>query len=400
MSFSSYDVTALGTSPSPPTANQREDAAVRKMAADFEALLLRQLTSSINKSDDDEEGDNSLFGNGGGIGLSRQLFSEQMADTMAQNGGVGLADMILQQVQANRGKKPAASPNPETARALDAARFVREATPAKAERNKAPDRAAEVTPASTAKNKADGNKALSDRNRNYDPVIISLASDEDVRPAARPNASSAALPSNSAVNSIEPDEPMTSQDVASMVRPRRVFPLRNTEKSSAASNTIPTYAYSRLVVNAPDASETTGTRVSAEPVKLQMFVKGPVRSVFGKRIDPINGRLRFHTGIDIAAPQGTPIGAAAEGRVVFAGPNRGYGNMVIIEHPDGTRTRYGHAARLLVQVGDSVEAGQTIATVGSTGHSTGPHLHFEVMRNGQFINPVTVLPKDFALVRR
>ena len=139
---------------------------------------------------------------------------------------------------------------------------------------------------------------------------------------------------------------------------------------------------------------------SAQPVGLQMYVRGPIRSRFGPRIDPINGRLRMHTGIDIAAPAGTPIGAAAAGKVIFAGLNHGYGNMVIIEHPDGTLTRYGHAEKLLVKEGDEVASGEVIALVGSTGHSTGPHLHFEVKKNGEFVNPLTVLPKDFTLVRR
>lgn len=136
------------------------------------------------------------------------------------------------------------------------------------------------------------------------------------------------------------------------------------------------------------------------PTTLQLPLQGRITSEFGLRNDPINGRHRRHHGVDIAAPIGTPIGAAAAGTVVFAGRRGGYGNTIIIEQADGKQTLYGHAAELLAKVGDQVTAGQTIATVGSTGRSTGPHLHFEVRENGQPVNPLTNLAKDFALPDR
>ncbi len=129
-------------------------------------------------------------------------------------------------------------------------------------------------------------------------------------------------------------------------------------------------------------------------------VEGRITSNFGVRTDPLNGQQRSHHGIDIAAPRGTPIGAAANGHVVFAGKRGGYGNTVIVEQTDGKQTLYAHADQLLVRVGDAVVAGQTIATVGSTGRSTGPHLHFEVRENGQPIDPTATLAKGFTLDRR
>jgi murein DD-endopeptidase MepM/ murein hydrolase activator NlpD len=142
----------------------------------------------------------------------------------------------------------------------------------------------------------------------------------------------------------------------------------------------------------------------SEPIAMPGAFKSPLQgritSEFGLRNDPINGRHRQHHGVDIAAPRGTPIGAAATGTVVFAGRRGGYGNTVIIEQADGKQTLYGHADQLKVSVGDRVEAGQTIATVGSTGRSTGPHLHFEVRENGQPIDPLTILAKDFVLPDR
>ncbi len=95
----------------------------------------------------------------------------------------------------------------------------------------------------------------------------------------------------------------------------------------------------------------------------------------------------MHEGIDFAAPLGTPIHAVAAGIVTWAGPRGGYGNMVQIAHGNGFSTRYGHASKILVHVGETVQRGDVIALVGSTGWSTGPHVHFEVLRKGLEINP-------------
>lgn len=102
---------------------------------------------------------------------------------------------------------------------------------------------------------------------------------------------------------------------------------------------------------------------------------------------------KFHYGLDIAAPTGTPIKATCAGVVEFAGWKNGYGYCVFLDHGNGLKTAYGHASKLYVQKGQSVAAGQTIAAVGSTGFSTGPHVHLEVRINGRLVDPATVLPK-------
>ncbi|MFM0609170.1 M23 family metallopeptidase [Paraburkholderia sediminicola] len=114
-------------------------------------------------------------------------------------------------------------------------------------------------------------------------------------------------------------------------------------------------------------------------------------SPFGNRTDPFTHRLSFHPGIDLVAKTGTPILAAAGGRVVFAGEKSGYGNAVEIDHGNGLVTRYGHASRVVVHVGDLVLPRQYVADVGSTGRSTGPHLHFEVLVNGAPVDPSAYL---------
>ena len=118
-----------------------------------------------------------------------------------------------------------------------------------------------------------------------------------------------------------------------------------------------------------------------------------VTSEFGNRIDPITGERRGHTGMDLAVPTGTPIRAALPGTVTVSTYNQGgYGYYIMIDHGNGLSTLYGHCSQLLASVGRTVEAGDVIALSGSTGRSTGPHLHFEVHVNGQRTNPRSYLP--------
>ncbi len=118
-----------------------------------------------------------------------------------------------------------------------------------------------------------------------------------------------------------------------------------------------------------------------------MPTNGRFSSGFGMRRHPILGYSRMHTGQDIGAKHGTPIVAAAPGKVISASYSRGYGNMVVIDHGGGVSTLYGHCSRLFVKRGENVKQGQKIAAVGSTGLSTGPHLHFEVRIKGKPVNP-------------
>ncbi|HET6976323.1 MAG TPA: peptidoglycan DD-metalloendopeptidase family protein [Pyrinomonadaceae bacterium] len=297
----------IGNTAPPDRAAANAEAAIRKVAVQFEALLLSQLTQSLNGSEED-----GLFSSGGGMGLSRQLFSEQLATTMAESGGVGLADMILKQFTDRAAKK------------------------------------SNVLKSVTAASEPAANSAAPT------PVDVNLA--------------------------------------AHATRPRRVFSVANDEAAAPEPVQTATIPTSLRMKERPGHA--------AKEVDLHLPVNGPIRSVFGMRRDPINGRIRLHKGVDIAARRGTPIEAAAEGQVVFAGRNRGYGNMVMIEHSDGRQTLYAHAERLFVKPGDRVAAGQTIAAVGSTGHSTGPHLHFEIREGKTAVNPLKSLIKDLALARR
>lgn len=120
--------------------------------------------------------------------------------------------------------------------------------------------------------------------------------------------------------------------------------------------------------------------------------RGTISSPFGPRIHPIYRVSSFHAGIDIVLSEGTRVYAAAPGRIVTAGWEGGYGLLVVVDHGDGYSTYYGHLSQLVVSVGQFVEIGQTIARSGNTGLSTGPHLHFEIRRDGTPVDPLFHLP--------
>ncbi len=130
------------------------------------------------------------------------------------------------------------------------------------------------------------------------------------------------------------------------------------------------------------------------PGSLDNPVDGEITSGFGWRLDPINGRRSWHNGVDITAPVGSPVRAAEEGFVSFAGYDEEFGNMVMLQHPNGLTTLYGHNGNINVQAGDYVQRGTEIATVGSTGRALGNHLHFEIRKADMPINPETVLIQD------
>jgi murein DD-endopeptidase MepM/ murein hydrolase activator NlpD len=122
--------------------------------------------------------------------------------------------------------------------------------------------------------------------------------------------------------------------------------------------------------------------------------EGFISSYFGRRADPFTGYSAEHRGLDFAGPQGTKVISVAAGLVTYAGERSGYGQMVEINHGNGLATRYCHNEQLLVKQGDMVRKGQEVALMGSTGRSTGPHLHFEVLKNGTQVDPLRFIGED------
>jgi murein DD-endopeptidase MepM/ murein hydrolase activator NlpD len=126
------------------------------------------------------------------------------------------------------------------------------------------------------------------------------------------------------------------------------------------------------------------TRPAGRPI-----TAGWISSYFGQRTDPFTGKLEMHKGMDFAGMAGSKVVSAANGVVTWSGPRYGYGNLVEINHGNGYTTRYGHNEDILVEVGDVVEKGQPISLMGSTGRSTGPHVHYEVLKNDRPIDPAS-----------
>jgi murein DD-endopeptidase MepM/ murein hydrolase activator NlpD len=135
----------------------------------------------------------------------------------------------------------------------------------------------------------------------------------------------------------------------------------------------------------------TKTAVSRSGSNYGVVSGGRLTSNFGTRVHPVTRKSTFHKGVDIAAPRGNPVYAYSSGTVTYAGWASGYGNFIAISHGKGMVTRYGHLSAINVRVGQQVSVRQRIGAVGSTGVSTGPHLHFEVLINGSFKNPLNYL---------
>jgi len=145
--------------------------------------------------------------------------------------------------------------------------------------------------------------------------------------------------------------------------------------------------------NGDEQDDSDPVVVPDDGTKFAVPVNGVCGSPYGFRIHPIQHTRKMHTGVDFrSTPQGTPIYASKGGKVTFAGRKGGYGNCVIIDHGKGMSTFYAHQSQIMVSKGQEVKQMQQIGKVGSTGNSTGPHLHFEVRKNGSPMNPAQVIP--------
>lgn len=146
-----------------------------------------------------------------------------------------------------------------------------------------------------------------------------------------------------------------------------------------------------LVIGTPVAN-VSAARMRPAPSFVYPVMAPRVSSGFGTRNHPVTKVIRHHSGIDLAAPAGSLIRSIRGGTVIFADKLGPYGNLIVVDHGDGFVSRYGHCETLKARIGQRVKAGQIIATVGQTGRTTGPHLHFEVMLNGKPFDPDDLIP--------
>jgi murein DD-endopeptidase MepM/ murein hydrolase activator NlpD len=349
----------------------------------FEAILLMQLTSALNSTGLSEDED-SLFGGDGGTDLAKKMFSEQLANTMSQAGGVGLADVIMRQFGVAP-VKPASGGVRDLSKAVTSIRNAEE-SPIRRSNSRAPfiDRSAKAVPVDmTFKGNADDFEVIS----TFEAEARSIGLEESQR-----NLILDGKVVNTTRARIVPNAP-AAEITASL---NKDYPPNPAVKKSPA---VTKGAQPGAPASMASSMSVTRDEVIEEPreVEYQMPVTGRLSSGFGSRYHPIDKKTKFHSGLDLAVPTGTRVNAAADGVVEFAGWKGGYGNLVVLRHPDGRQTRYGHLDKILVSEGDKLSAGQQFAISGSTGKSTGPHLHFEVRENGQVVNPLkimsNVLPK-------
>lgn len=335
MNVSTIDQKALLQQPQGPPTPER----LRQAAMQFEAILLMQLTSALNNSNSDD--DDTLFGSDAGAGMAKQLFSEQMATTMSQSGGCGIADLIIKQLGG--GERPTGG-----------IKGLAEIVSSVKALGKGPD----VAPLSKV-------EAQLRRAAPLGEPPLTLGDPNDVQIISRYEDETEAKFSGAPARNLIPIG-QTSDSTSSSVAPGSQI---TTSLERLSDGVLP--ADSKLVFASP--------------------ARGRISSKFGNRHHPIDGITKFHGGVDIAVPTGTAVGAAAEGIVSFAGRKGGYGNLVIIDHPDGRQTRYAHLSSFSVSEGETVSIGQQIARSGSTGKSTGPHLHFEIRENGIVVDPMRIL---------
>lgn len=310
---------------------------LRDAAIKFEAILLNQLTSILNRTtyDSSENGEDSLFGNDGGTDMAKQLFSEQLATTIAESGGLGLANVIMRQFGLETDRSGQVKGIADAAAAM---RSIKDAS------------------STTGVGRTERSTLL--ENLTYqgnpeDAQVISTFEDEARR------------------DGIE-------ESLRNLILDGRVVNTTRARLADAPVN---------------DITPITLSKRSDAPLEYQFPVSGRLTSEVGNRVHPIDGRVKFHAGLDLAVPRGTPVEASADGKVSFAGWSGGYGNLLVIKHADGRETRYAHLDKLLAAEGDTVTAGQPVAFSGSTGRSTAPHLHFEIRENGKVLDPLSILTK-------
>ncbi len=189
-----------------------------------------------------------------------------------------------------------------------------------------------------------------------------------------------------------------AEQIVGQIRRQHPEAVASDTAGASQGSTASAVATARPLVLA--ASATQGGAAAIDSSGAATPVAGEISSPFGMRNDPFTGEPRFHAGVDVAAPRGSEIRAVADGEVVFSGWRPGgSGRVVEVRHANGLVTSYAHAERTLVRAGQYVVAGEVVATVGSSGRASGPHLHFAASRDGQAVDPMSFLEHPGAVLR-
>lgn len=186
---------------------------------------------------------------------------------------------------------------------------------------------------------------------------------------------------------LEPSASLEPEQQADAPKPKAQEPRLEDEPAVGEGEPKSSEAVGIKLVGVEGAKPIANTRNVKVNLTKEVVNGGVVTSGFGFRLHPITGKQDYHTGVDIGATAGTAIYTPFDGRVVTVGVDYAYGNYVVVDHGDGLMTYYSHCQSILVKLGQVVKKGQTLAKVGNTGLSTGPHLHFEIMIEGSYVDP-------------
>lgn len=204
-------------------------------------------------------------------------------------------------------------------------------------------------------------------------------------PAAAPAAVAAPAPAPGPTYTVQPGDSLSAiagRTLGNMERWREIYDLNRDQIAN------PDLIVAGQVLKLPGGANATAPAPAPATGKWSWPTQGPITSLFGARPNPFTGATEFHNGLDIGAPAGSPVRVPLPGTVTFAGWQQGGGgNYVVVDHGNGLKTTYAHLSAIHVAVGQSVGASAVVGKVGSTGNSTGPHLDFQVIRNGQFVDP-------------
>ena len=352
--------------------NKGDDAKLRKAVEGFESIFIQKMWQQMRNTVPKE-----------GMFKSREekmwqgMYDQELSVKMSQSGGIGLSDMLYKQLseklgEASRSTNTKASTLP-----------VRELA--------AQDRINTIRPISLPQSQQVEEAEFDEL---YTPVEESgVIVEEKATPVV---STEPAILNDSAA--MENAEELARQIKANGVAADPAQQAHVTtqaeqliSESAKSAQKMQQIAVERDIAPVASADQALGMGGPVPPspdmATINWPLPGPISSGFGWRKDPFTGKRAWHSGVDIAGKTGDPVAAAWDGKVIYSGEKSGYGKLIVLEHPNGWRSYYGHNNKLDVKVGDTVSAGKKIAEVGNTGRSTGPHLHFEVRQGELAWNP-------------